>query len=180
MALRNRISVKVNERHMPQSGGEIALLDLLKRHRFLEGLPHQAVVELARHARPVTFGRDEIILRTGDPSTSFYLLVSGTACIEVSRPVYTVCIQTLGPGEAFGWSAVLGEPFTVFQVKAREPVQAIELPATVVTALCEADTQVAATFYRKLAELLARRVKALELRLAEFLGSPRQAEPNRQ
>jgi len=152
----------------------MALLELMKTHEFLKGLPRPSLAKLAALAREVKFERDEIILKAGQPSTSFYLLVSGSACIEVSRPVYAICIQTLGPGDAFGWSALLNEHYTVFQVRAREPVTAIVLDGPALAEICAKDAKFAAEFYRRLAELVAKRVKAVELRLAEFLGSSKE------
>ena len=39
---------------------------------------------------------------------------------ETGGRFYTVSIQALGPGEAFGWSSLLDHHDTLFQVRARE------------------------------------------------------------
>lgn len=78
--------------------------------------------------RKAEFEEDQLILQAGQRSGHFYLLVSGSVCIEVRTPVYTVCVQVLG-GDAFGWSSFLDHHDALFQVRAREASRVVSWDA---------------------------------------------------
>ncbi len=157
------------------------LVQVLKQHPFLEGLPDSQVRKLASLAREVEFEEDEIVFRAGERSTNFCLLYCGSAAVEIRTPYYGLCVQTLGPGEAFGWSSLLGEHHTVFQVRAREPSNAIFIDGQKLADACNKDPKLGLEIFRRLAQVVARRVRATEDRLAEFCGSAKNnnhAEPS--
>ena len=96
------------------------LLDTLSHHSFLAGLTDEQLDTLGTLAREVSFEENELVLTTGQQSKVFYLLLTGSVCIEARSLAYTMSIQALGPGEAFGWSSLLNHHDTLFQVRARE------------------------------------------------------------
>jgi len=157
----------------------MALVQMLKSHPFTEGMSDAVLKKLAALSRLVSFEEDEIVFRAGERSRYFCLLLCGSACVELRTPYYAVSIQTLGPGDAFGWSSLLDEHHTVFQVRARETSSALLLDGKKLSEVCEKDSKLAAEVYRRLAQIVAKRVKATELRLAEFCGSANKAaQPN--
>ncbi len=144
---------------------------MLKGHPFTEGLSETQIKKLSSFARYVEFEEDEIVFRSGEQSMNFCLLLCGSACVEIRSPYYAICVQTLIPGDAFGWSSLLDEHHTVFQVRAREPSSAVFLDGKKLSEACNKDARLGAEIYRRLAQVVAKRVKATELRLAEFCGS---------
>jgi CRP-like cAMP-binding protein len=82
--------------------GDMTLTDWVKEHSFLAGLTDSQVVKLTSLATEVRFLENEAILTAGEKSRYFYLLLEGSVCIEVSARSFMVCVQALGPGEAFG------------------------------------------------------------------------------
>src|ERR1039458_9173735 len=92
----------------------------INEHAFTSGLSDSQVATLAHLAHEVNFREDEIVLVAGQQSKHFYLLLEGSVCIEVGARSYTVWVQILNPGDAFGWSALLDHHDTLFQVRARE------------------------------------------------------------
>ena len=121
-------------------------------------------------SREIEFRRDEIILRTAEKSRSFYLLVTGSVAVEVVRASFSVCVQALGPGEAFGWSALLRGSDTLFQVRAREAYRIACIDGRGLTALCRADPEFGVTLLLRILAIVAARVHGTEARLAEFCG----------
>jgi CRP-like cAMP-binding protein len=79
----------------------------LKGHPFTRGLSALHMDRLAALACEETFAQNQIILVAGEQSRNLYLLLSGSVCVEVCAPHYTVTVQSLGPGEAFGWMAAV-------------------------------------------------------------------------
>ena len=134
-------------------------------------MPETLIKKLASMASHVEFEEDEIVFRAGEHSRNFCLLLCGSACVEIRSPYYAVCVETLAPGDAFGWSSLLEEHHTLFQVRAREVSSALFLDGQKLTEACQRDPKLGAEIYRRLAVVVARRVKATEVRLAEFCGS---------
>ena len=158
---------------MTQAVGYMAperLDEALKNHTFTMGLAGAHLERLVALAEEVRFREDQIIFRAGERSPYLYLLISGSVCLEIRTPVYSVCVQALGPGEAFGWSSLLDQHYTVFQVRARESAVALRLDAEQLSAACRHDPALGAEMFRRLAELLGRRLRATESRLGEFCG----------
>lgn len=145
----------------------------LQNQRFTRGLSAQHLSSLAALARPVTFRQDEVIFRVAERSEYLYLLLSGSVCVEARSPFYAICIAALSPGDAFGWSSLAGRHDTVFQVRAREDTTALCLDSRGLLAACEQDPSLGLEIFRRLSEMVAGRVRALEARLAEFCGLPR-------
>jgi CRP/FNR family transcriptional regulator, cyclic AMP receptor protein len=145
-------------------------LNALKEHSFFAGMADCHLGKLALLAEQVSFEENERILRTGERSEHFYLLLSGSVCVEASTRAYTVCIQALRAGDAFGWSALLDQQDTMFQVRARERVTALRLDGVALSQACREDPALGVELLRRTLKLLAGRVQATEARLSELCG----------
>ncbi len=143
---------------------------LLRDHRFVRGLPPEQIETLAAHSMPVTFEENEVVLVDGHRSSAFYFLVSGSAAIELRGARYAVCVQALGPGDIFGWSALLDRQDTLFAVRARERMVALRIEGESLKTLCRSDPAFAAEILRRTLQVVAGRVRATELRFAEMCG----------
>ena len=148
-------------------------LDTLRRSRFTAGLPEHQLAKLAELAREVTFADDQLIVPAGEGSAEFYLVLSGSVCVEFRTPVYIVLIQVLRPGEAFGWSSFLDHHATLFQVRAREASTGLCWDSAQLSAACREDRDLGLELFHRLLGLVAERVEATESRLAEFCGMAR-------
>jgi CRP-like cAMP-binding protein len=153
--------------------GDMALERILKRSRFSARLSAPHIEMLGALGRKVRFEEDQLILQAGQKATHFYLVVSGSVCVEVRTPVYTVCVQVLGPGDAFGWSSFLNQHDSLFQVRAREASRVICWDALPLFSACRENPGFGLDLYSAVLELVAGRVKATESKLAEFCGSVR-------
>lgn len=148
----------------------MTLTDAVKEHSFLAGLPDSQADKLLALAQEIRFKENELVLTGREQSKYFYLLLEGSISIEVSARSYVVSILALGPGEAFGWSALLDHHDTLFQVRAREDCRVLRIDGADLTAALRADPLLAAQVYRRALSLAAERVKATEERLAELCG----------
>ena len=143
---------------------------VLREHAFTQGLSEPQIETLARIAKPVTFDENELILVDGERSRSFYLLSSGSVVVELRTPQYVIAVQALGPGKVFGWSALLDDHDTLFQVRAREQTSALQIDGAALKAECMSNTVLGVEFFRRILSVVAGRVKATELRFAEMCG----------
>jgi CRP-like cAMP-binding protein len=150
--------------------GNTTLHEALKEHQFTAGLAEPQISRLAGVAREVRFAENELILRACEQSKHFYLLLSGSVCVEARMRAYTVRVQELAPGAAFGWSALLDQHDTLFQVRSREASMALCLDGAALAEVFREDAELAAEMLRRALKLVAGRVEATEARLAEFCG----------
>ena len=150
--------------------GDITLFAALRGHAFVDGLHENQVARLAALATDAAFVEDDVILVAGQRSTSFYLLLEGSVAVELRTANYSVCVQALGAGHAFGWSSLLDHENTHFQVRARERTRALRLDGAALAAECVSDPELGCEIYRRALEEVAGRVKATELRFAEMCG----------
>ena len=128
------------------------------------------MARLAPLASEVTFEEDEVILIEGQLSAAFYLVIEGSVAVELRTPRYVICVEALGPGKAFGWSALLDHQDTLFQVRARERTTALCLEGAALKSLCRSDPDLGIEILQRTLQLVAGRVKATEIRFAEMCG----------
>lgn len=141
--------------------------------RFAE--PHRA--RLVAMADEVTFEKDAIVLVSGERSTHFYLIVSGSVGVDVVAKYYTARIQTIGPGGVFGWSSLLDGCDTFFQIRARERCSVLQLEGVRLTAFCRDNPDFGVELLRGVLRTVADRVLAAETKLAEFCGVSTRGDP---
>ena len=143
---------------------------VLHDHAFTRGLGDVQIAKLASMASEVTFEENELVLVDGQRSECFFLVISGSVSVELRTPRYAVSVQAVGPGEAFGWSALLDDHDTLFQVRAREMTKALRLGGAALKAACHEDTALGTEVLQRALALVAGRVRATEIRFAEMCG----------
>lgn len=152
---------------------------VLRRQPFTRGLAEEQLAKLLAFTTEVSFEEDQVIFPAGRLSANLYLVVTGCVCVEVRTPVYAVCLQVVGPGEAFGWSSLLEHHDTVFQVRALGPTTTLCIDAKQLLAECQQDPKFGFELLRRVLEMVAGRVEAIEARLAEFCGIAGQPKSRR-
>src|SRR5262249_12348251 len=100
----------------------------------------------------------------------FYVLLAGSASVELETSFYTVRIQALEPGDAFGWSSLLVDYDTLFQVRAREHCSALCIDNMTMAKLVQEDPALGVKLLRRVLQTVAGRIRGLESRLAECYG----------
>ena len=148
----------------------MAQVEALRAHKFTSALTSAQIASLASLAQPVEFGADELILLDGQRSSAFYLVTSGSVAVELCAPRFTVTIEALGAGRVFGWSSLLDQHDTLFQVRARERTTALRLEGGALRELCRTDPALGSEILQRTLQEVAGRVKATETRFAEMCG----------
>jgi CRP-like cAMP-binding protein len=118
----------------------------------------------------VTFAEDELVLVDGQCSKNLYLILDGSVSVELHTQQFTVVVQALTSGQAFGWSSLLGDQDTLFSVRARERTAALRLDGSALNQACRTDTTLGYAILRRALKLVAGRVQATEERFAEMCG----------
>ena len=156
--------------------GHLALLDTLRDHAFTSGLTDHQIAKLAALATEITFTEDEVILTDRQHSEYFYLVTKGSVTVQMHTASFTVSMVALGPGEAFGWSALLDRQDTVFQVRAREQTTALRIAGSDLTRACRKDGALGVEILLRILQVVAGRIQATEAKFAEMCGVPLKQE----
>jgi CRP-like cAMP-binding protein len=143
---------------------------VLRDHPFTQGLNEAQIENLAAIASEVEFEENEVVLVDGERSTSFFFVLTGSVVVELRTPQYVMAVQPLGPGDVFGWSALLDDQDTLFQVRARESTTALQIDGATLREHCMSDPALGAAFFHRILRVVAGRVRATELRFAEMCG----------
>lgn len=143
---------------------------ILRDHAFVQGLSEEQISSIASAARPVTFDENQIILADRETSSAFYFLIAGSVAIELRGARYVVQVQALGPGQVFGWSALLDRQDTLFRVRAREHTTALRIEGADLKALCRRQPELGTELLQRTLQVVASRVRATEQRFAEMCG----------
>ncbi len=152
--------------------GKDRLLELLRSHNFTRNMSGSHLARIAGFAQLIHISQDELVFTSGQRPRSFYLLLSGTVFLEMHTPTYNICIEKLQGGEAFGWSALVDNPYRAFQVRAQEPCWAVRIRADRLRSACKSNSELGLHIFQMMANLIARRLRSTELRLVEFIGPP--------
>jgi CRP/FNR family cyclic AMP-dependent transcriptional regulator len=146
-----------------------AVLAMLNRTWFGAELAPQTQERLVKLGGIVDFEPDEIVIREGDLSDEFGILLSGRLALQMMVPGQgMITIMSVEPGDVFGWSSVLANMQTQSTVVASEPSKALVLDATKLRAELREDHAMAASLYPRVLAAVARRLRATRLQLLDL------------
>jgi CRP-like cAMP-binding protein len=142
---------------------------LVASHPVLSDLPGDTAALVSGCARHVVVGSGLRLLREGEPASSLYLLRRGRVSLELRTPGRGVLVvETLGPGDALGWSWLFPPYRWQFDARALEPVGAIEVDAACFRAKMEADPAFGYALVKRLTFIMLQRLQATRRRLLEL------------
>jgi CRP/FNR family transcriptional regulator, cyclic AMP receptor protein len=142
----------------------------LGRHPFLAGLDESTLELISSCAQMVGVPADQRMFHSGQPADAFYLILSGRVAVEMeSGQAGHVCIQTIGPGEVLGWSALTPPYRWKFMARVLEPVRAVELNSAALRQLCQEHHELGFEVYRRLVGVVSERLTSTWVQLLEHL-----------
>jgi CRP/FNR family cyclic AMP-dependent transcriptional regulator len=144
------------------------LLKSLAAHPFFHGLSDVAFQQVANFAGVQEFAAGSLLVQESRPASSFILIQSGRASIEIHSPRRgSIPIQSIGPGEVIGWSWLVPPHEWHFDARALEPVRAIVLDGSGLRQLCQVNHEIGSQVYQRLLGVLAGRLSATRLQLLD-------------
>jgi CRP-like cAMP-binding protein len=136
-------------------------------HPFFAGMSREQLETLVPLASLRHFEPDEILFREGEPADRFYLLTDGAVEINTHSGGHRVTVQTLGAGDALGWSWLFPPFRWHFEARAQKLTEAISFPAEVLRQQCETDPAFGFALMRRIAEVLMDRLQATRSKLVQ-------------
>ena len=80
---------------------------IIQEFDLFDGISDEIVEDLVTTMETEVYRAGEVVFKEGDPADSFFILVSGAVNLYIGDADETSSI-VLKPGEAFGWSSLVG------------------------------------------------------------------------
>ena len=141
------------------------VLEMARTYSLLSEMDPQQLRKLLPIAEERTYIAGEIIFREGDRSSYLHLIASGEVALETNAGGRTVRVQTLGPGDAMGWSALMTESRTRFQARALTPVSTVAFASSAIREACDRDPAMGYELMKRLLELVTQRLDAARIQV---------------
>jgi CRP/FNR family transcriptional regulator, cyclic AMP receptor protein len=139
-------------------------------HPFLIGMGPREINLLIDCALLTRFEAGQTIFRTGETANRFYLIERGKVALEAeSVGESPVLIDTVQAGDLLGWSWLFPPYRWHFDTRAIEPTTAIFFYGTVLREYCERDTVLGYELFKRMSEVMIRRLQAARTALSEAL-----------
>ena|ERR1035437_558401 len=163
-----------------------SLYVLIEQQLFFKGLNSHHLQLLTDSALEMKFEPGQAIFAEGSPANRFYLILEGEVVLESEKEDRNVIpIQTLGPGDALGWSWLFPPYSLHFSARAVKPTRAIFFYGTRLREHCDQDHELGYQLMKRIAEVTTQSLHATQQRLMQYidenipknLGTPSAPEP---
>ncbi len=153
---------------------EMSILEVLKTCNIFEGLSEQALAKIAAISHEQIHQPGEIIFTEGDIAQELYVIKEGEVALDANlttRPgsVRRGTIEVVLPGEAFGWSAIFGSPFTM-GARAISRTETIAVDGEALHSLLAQDTATCSVLMGRVVNIVFSRLSHTRTTLAQFLS----------
>jgi CRP-like cAMP-binding protein len=148
----------------------------LKKFGVFKGLDDSELAKIAELCRERTFGQGAICFAQGKRAMELHLCRSGGVDIvaEISGPsgVMEVIVHTAGPGDVFGWSAVVGPRVYTASARCVERTEDISIRGSQLLDLFEQSPRTGYKVMRNLGSAVSSRLADTRERLTGVIAGP--------
>jgi CRP/FNR family cyclic AMP-dependent transcriptional regulator len=139
---------------------------------FLSSLSPGTQDLLLSMARRVRYRAGEFIFRDGDRNAQVFLLNSGQVKVLMNgRFGKQVTVVSLGPGDLFGWSALVEPRIATASARAVTECEVLAISADAIVDLARHDANFGCELYRAVVEVTATRLRATRLQLLDLFSN---------
>jgi CRP-like cAMP-binding protein len=138
---------------------------------FLANFSPRVGEKLLSTAEQFQYKAGQDIFHEGDPSLFLFIVKTGQVAVELHVPSKgRRTIFTAGPGDVFGWSALVEPRIETASARAVEETAAFGMKGGELMDLCREDPQLGFELYRALAEVIMARLIASRLQLLDIFA----------
>lgn len=136
------------------------LVQAVANHPFVQGMSPAHLRILTECAMFTQFEAGQIVFHEGEIANRFYLIQHGKVSLETRADENgVITIQTLGAGDALGWSWLFAPYYWHFNACALEKTKAIFFYGTRLREQCEEDREFGYELMKRVAAVLMQRVQ---------------------
>lgn len=124
---------------------------------LFKGLDQEFMNEVSKIMVEQSSGKGDVLFNEGDPAGNFYVLMEGRVRLSLGRGgeiEYTVS----SPGEAFGWSSLVGRDVYTAQAECLTPCRLIKIGKENLNKIFEKHPESGMLFFRQLAGAIGQRL----------------------
>jgi CRP/FNR family transcriptional regulator, cyclic AMP receptor protein len=148
--------------------------EYLATHPFFADLDAAAVAELAGCGRNLHVRAGEYLFREGGTAEHFYVVLGGRISLELFSPGGGAhVVETVGEGEVLDWPWLIPPHKWMCDARAAEPARVVALDSACLRGKCEADPRLGYRVMQRVAQEMARRLQATQVRLLDLYGLPK-------
>jgi CRP/FNR family cyclic AMP-dependent transcriptional regulator len=148
--------------------------ELVGAHPFAAGLNAEHLALVAGCAHNVSLDAGAMLCMEGASADTFYLLRRGQVSIEVHQAGRgPIVIETVGPGDAVGWSWLVAPYRWTFDARALQPVGALAIDGACLRAKSLEDSALGFALLSRVTQELLERLQATRVRLLDLYGGAR-------
>lgn len=154
--------------------------EMLRRYPFFAGLSHDQIHQIAELSDELEIQADHVFYREGDAVERAYLLLDGAVAIflevpdkSLQQPVSgqltgqmqtaQVTVSTVGPGEVFGWTALVPPPTATNGAKAMAPCRVVAFDGARLLEQFETDCRLGYQITQRMASVMRTRIRDLHI-----------------
>lgn len=139
---------------------------------LLANLPPEHLRKLFDIAEQREFEQDAVIFGEGAKSEYLFLIASGSIALEIVAAGRGIVVQTLGAGDAMGWSALTEAARTHFQARALSPVQAVAFDGAKLSTAFEHNHSLGYEMMKRLLAMVTERLDHTRMQVVDMYGRP--------
>ena len=145
-----------------------SLEELIETHPFLTGMSREFHNFLCDCGSLRRFGSQQQVFQQGGEADHFYLISKGRVTVEATPPAgERIIIQTLGAGDALGWSWLLPPYQWCFSATTALPTDVLSFGAQLLRQKAQEDPDFARELLTRITRVLVERLQAT---LHELVG----------
>lgn len=139
--------------------------ELVRRYPFFAGLNMEQITTLAKAADELSVEPGHYFFKEGEELSCFYIIYEGQVGIVVNLPSLgkEVAVSTLGPGDMFGWSALVPPYETTAPAKAMTRCRVFCFDCRAIRAGFSQDWQFAYIMMERTAQIIRERLRDLRI-----------------
>lgn len=147
---------------------------ILQGFKLFEGLKEDELKAIAELAHEENFEVDEVIFEEGKEAQRVYLVLEGGVALRFRLPARPLTrettIDTMGKGEAFGWSTLVSPHRLTATAICTEPTKCLAFRRADLHQLFQENNHIGYVVMEHLATLVARRLRNVRLQLIREVG----------
>ncbi len=147
-------------------------LELLRQASLFEGIADDQLAQVSKIASQVSFPANSYIFREDDTATDLYVVISGRVAvlIDIGQGRQTM-VDTISPGETFGWSSMVSPHVMTASARTVEPTVILDIPSVQMREFCLTDCRMCFQIMENLARTISIRLKDTRLQLTSLAAA---------
>lgn len=145
--------------------------EIFRKFAFFGELTQDQLVSIAKISRMEKYDAGAVIFKEGDRADHLYLILEGEVQlhIQVDDRGNTAVVEVLSWGDPLGWSAAVEPYIMTATARCTKPATVVAIDAFGFRRLLDEDCVLCARIMRRLAQVIAARLRDSRLRLTSLM-----------